>query len=115
MRLTLNTKNEANLVHVLRKGNSFIPELFLVSEMNNNIVGHILFTQINIVNDTGEAYSVLSLAPISVLPQRKNQGIEKPFLNIQFTLHLLDCLCIQHYTGVLPSILINSFHESSSN
>ena len=39
---------EHNLVNRLRKSSEFIPELSLVAEIDNKIVGHILFTKINI-------------------------------------------------------------------
>ena len=62
--------NEAELVNNLRKSPSFIPELSLVAQVNENIVGHILFTKAY-VNKT----TVLALAPLSVLPEYQNQGI----------------------------------------
>lgn len=62
--------NEQDLVVALRKGNSFIPELSLVAEINNKIVGHILFTKVKIGNSTE-----LALAPLAVLPEYQKQGV----------------------------------------
>lgn len=62
--------HEQDLVNALRKGNSFIPELSLVAEVNEKIVGHIMFTKAS----TGDTI-VLALAPLSVLPEYQRKGI----------------------------------------
>ena len=62
--------NEQDLVNALRKSSAFIPELSLVSETNGKIVGHIMFTKLQIGGHTA-----LALAPLSVLPQYQRQGI----------------------------------------
>lgn len=62
--------DEQDVVVKLRKGDSFIPELSLVAELNGMIVGHILFTKAR-VGDT----AVLVLAPLSVKPAVQRQGI----------------------------------------
>ncbi|MGH1518375.1 GNAT family N-acetyltransferase [Chryseobacterium sp. JK1] len=63
------------LVEKLRKSEAFIPELSLVAEdENGKIVGHILFTKIQIVNDS-ESFESLALAPVSVKPEFQNQGL----------------------------------------
>jgi predicted N-acetyltransferase YhbS len=62
--------NEQDLVNSLREGNSFIPELSLVAEIDGKIIGHIMFTKATVENST-----VLVLAPLSVLPEYQKQGI----------------------------------------
>lgn len=62
--------NEQDLVNDLRKGENFIPELSLVATIEDEIVGHILFTKIKI-GDSEE----LTLAPLAVLPEYQKQGI----------------------------------------
>lgn len=64
--------DEQNLVNRLRKTAAFIPELSLVAEENNQIVGYVLFTRLKIGLTTQ-----LALAPLAVLPQRQKQGIGK--------------------------------------
>ena len=66
--------DEQNLVVRLRKSAAFIPELSLVAVMDNKIVGHILFTKIQIKNGTDEVESLV-LAPLSVLPEMQGKGI----------------------------------------
>src|SRR3546814_9902390 len=46
--LAFNRTDEANLVNSLRKGDQFIPELSLVAEINGEIIGHIVYTKIEI-------------------------------------------------------------------
>ena len=62
--------DEQNLVNRLRSSEAFIPELSLVAELGNKIIGHILFTKIKI----GENVS-LALAPVSVVPEYQGRGV----------------------------------------
>lgn len=62
------------LVERLRKSVAFIPELALVAEVENEIVGHILLTKITIV-DGDKSSESLALAPVSVLPRFQGRGI----------------------------------------
>lgn len=65
---------EQFLVENLRKSENFIPELSLIAEYEDKIVGHILLTRIKIKNQFQE-YDSLALAPVSVLPKYHKQGI----------------------------------------
>lgn len=67
--------NEHNLVARLRQSISFNPNLSLVAEINTQIVGHILFTPIQILSDSGIAHPSLALAPVSVSPEFQKIGI----------------------------------------
>ena len=62
--------DEHNLVERLRNSKEFVPELSLVAELEGEIVGHILFTEIKI----GEKIA-LALAPVSVIPKYQSRGI----------------------------------------
>lgn len=62
--------NEQDLVNNLRNGNAYIPELSLVAEIDEKIVGHIMFSKASVGN-----CEVLALAPLSVLPAYQRQGI----------------------------------------
>ena len=65
---------EQFLVERLRKSDAFIPELSLVAEIEDKIVGHILLTKILIQNEN-QAFNSLALAPVSVLPEFQGKGI----------------------------------------
>ena len=62
--------DEHNLVERLRQGKAFIPELSLVSILDNKIVGHIMFTKLKVDNTTQ-----LALAPLTVETCLQKQGI----------------------------------------
>jgi len=63
---------EANLVNALRdSGISFIS---LVAEENKEIVGHILFTPVELISDDS-GLKLMGLAPMAVLPKLQKKGI----------------------------------------
>ncbi len=65
---------EPKLVDAIRASDGFIPELSLVAEQADRIVGHVLFSRAAIRTED-EEIPVLVLAPIAVLPECQNQGI----------------------------------------
>ena len=66
------TEAEARLVNSLRdSGCTFIS---LVAETCNNIVGHILFTPVELTGDKNKL-KIMGLAPMAVLPKYQNKGI----------------------------------------
>lgn len=67
--------NEHDLVNLLRKSENFIPELSLVAKLDGKIVGHIMFTKVEI---GGEIQ--LALAPLSVLPEYQRKGIGRALI-----------------------------------
>jgi putative acetyltransferase len=67
-------KNEGRLVASLRKTLVYNPSLSLVAEVQNKIVGHILFYPVIIQNEKEES-TVLSLGPVAVHPDFQNKGI----------------------------------------
>lgn len=79
-KLAFGQENEPKLVELLRKSSAFIPELSLVAWFQNQIVGHILFTKIKIVNNENDTES-LALAPMAVLPEFQQKGIGGQLVN----------------------------------
>jgi putative acetyltransferase len=71
-RLAFGQDAEGQLVDALRAGG--LVRLSLVAELAGNVVGHILFSDLPIVTDSG-TIAALSLAPMAVLPELQNQGI----------------------------------------
>ncbi|MBT8229161.1 MAG: N-acetyltransferase [Bacteroidia bacterium] len=68
-------EDESRLVKLLRQSDSFIPELTMVAEVNQNIVGSIVYSKIRIINDEGNAFQSIALAPMAVDPAFQKKGI----------------------------------------
>jgi len=65
-------RTEADLVERLRTRGKF--KISLTAEIKGQVVGHILFTEVNIKgSDSG--LSILGLAPMAVLPEFQRRGV----------------------------------------
>lgn len=68
-------ENESKLINRLRVGPSFISELSLVAISNDKLIGHILFTKIELDYLDDLKIVTLALAPMAVLPSYQNKGV----------------------------------------
>lgn len=71
-RLAFGQDAEARLVDALRAGG--FASVSLVAEIDGQVVGHILFSDLKIATDKGDV-PALALAPMAVLPEFQRQGI----------------------------------------
>ncbi|WP_042204493.1 GNAT family N-acetyltransferase [Paenibacillus camerounensis] len=69
-----NREDESKLIESIRLSDGFIPELSIVAEENEQIVGHALFSKAEIV-DEENCHEVIVLAPLAVLPSNQKTGI----------------------------------------
>jgi len=75
---------EAQLVAVVRRSKSFIPELSLVAEVGERLAGHILLFHSHL-DRQGRQVEVLALAPMSVVPSQSHRGIGSSLLEAALT------------------------------
>jgi putative acetyltransferase len=71
--------DEADLVDALRAGNAIV--LSMVAVADNEIVGHILFTEVTIREPNG-SFQALGLGPMAVLPSYQGKAIGSQLLRI---------------------------------
>jgi len=67
-------RKEAEIVNKLRESQAYVPDLSFVAIINDQIVGHILFTRVNISNEL-KTFKSLSLSPMAVMPAYQQKGI----------------------------------------
>lgn len=65
---------EHYMVHMLRKRDG-IRELNFVAEMNDQIVGHIIYSHAHIRRPEGSELAVLNFGPLSVQPEYQKSGV----------------------------------------
>ena len=76
---TFESDAEANLVNALRlSGCTYIS---LVAETDNKIVGHILFTPVELLGDKN-SLKLMGLAPMAVLNEYQNKGVGSALVEV---------------------------------
>jgi putative acetyltransferase len=71
--LAFGRENEAILVKEIRASDRYIQQLSLVAEIDGMLIGHILFSYIDLIGE--DKVSVLALAPMAVRSGFQKQGI----------------------------------------
>jgi putative acetyltransferase len=66
--------NEHYLVHIMRDHKDFIRELDFVLEINNEIIGNIMYTRSWLIHESGSALDSLTFGPVSIAPQYQRKG-----------------------------------------
>ncbi len=72
--------DEHYLLHVMRDCPEFVQELDIVAIDDSKIVGNIAYVKAIIEGDNGKIYEVLTIGPISVLPEYQNKSIGKKMI-----------------------------------
>src|SRR5579862_1897540 len=67
-------RDEADIVHRIRKTGGFIPSLSLVADSDGFIIGHVIFSEVAVYS--GETtWKAVVLGPIAVVPDLQRQGV----------------------------------------
>ncbi|SBV93076.1 putative acetyltransferase [uncultured Eubacteriales bacterium] len=75
---------EHYLVHVMRSHKDFLPELDLVIEVNNQIIGNIMYTKTKLIDESGEEKDILTFGPVCILPEYQRKGYGKALMEYSF-------------------------------
>lgn len=88
--------DEHLLAHKLRKTESFIPELDFVAEIDGQIVGNIMYSKGEIIDESGFEHEVITFGPLSVLPSQQKSGIGSKLVN-----HTIKLAKVMGYRAVV--------------
>lgn len=75
---------EHYLVHVMRSHKDFLQELDLVIEVDNQIIGNIMYTKTKLIDESGEEKDILTFGPVCILPEYQRKGYGKKLLEYSF-------------------------------
>ena len=76
--------NEHYLVHVMRSHVDFLPELDFVIEVDDQIIGNIMYTKAKLVDESGEEKEILTFGPVCILPEYQRMGYGKILMDHSF-------------------------------
>jgi predicted N-acetyltransferase YhbS len=76
--------NEHYLVHIMRSHKDFLRELDLVIEVDNQIIGNIMYTKTKLVDESGEEKEILTFGPVCIIPEYQRMGYGKMLMEHSF-------------------------------
>ena len=76
--------NEHYLVHVMRSHKDFLPELDLVIEVDNQIIGNIMYTKAKLVDESGQEKEILTFGPVCIIQEYQRMGYGKMLIEHSF-------------------------------
>jgi predicted N-acetyltransferase YhbS len=76
--------NEHYLVHVMRCHKDFLPELDFVIEVDNQIIGNIMYTKAKLVDESGEEKEILTFGPVCIIQEYQRRGYGKMLIEHSF-------------------------------
>lgn len=65
----------ADLVELIRASPQYEPELALVARRGGEVVGHVMVSHAELVDDAAGTWDVLTLSPLAVRPDVQRQGV----------------------------------------
>jgi len=76
--------NEHYLVHVMRSHEDFLPGLDFVIEVDNQIIGNIMYTKATLIDEPGVKKEILTFGPVCVSPEYQRKGYGKMLMEHSF-------------------------------
>ncbi|MBP3481413.1 MAG: N-acetyltransferase [Clostridia bacterium] len=76
--------SEHYLAHILRSHEDFVPELDLVIEADNKIIGNIMYTKSRLADETGNIKNILTFGPVCIAPEYQRRGYGKALMEYSF-------------------------------
>ncbi len=76
--------NEHYLVHVMRSHIDFLPELDLVIEVDDQVIGNIMYTKAKLIDESGEEKDILTFGPVCILPEYQREGYGRKLIEYSF-------------------------------
>lgn len=76
--------SEHYLVHIMRNHPDFLPALDLVMEKEGQIIGNIMYTKANLVDEAGAIKEILTFGPVCISPENQRKGYGKKLLATSF-------------------------------
>lgn len=70
----------APFVRAIRSSPNYAPEYSLIAEQDGRIIGHVMLSYVNLQDGNSE-HKVLSLSPLSVIPDMQRKGIGSRLIN----------------------------------
>ena len=75
---------EHYLVHVMRSHKDFVPELDFVIEVDNQVIGNIMYTKARLASESGEEKEILTFGPVCIMPEYQRMGYGKMLMEHSF-------------------------------
>lgn len=72
---------EHYVLHCYRDDPAFVPELDFVMELNNELIGQVIYVRSEIDCDNGRKAPIMTFGPIGIAPEYKRQGYGKRLLD----------------------------------
>ncbi len=78
--------DEHYFIHVLRNHEAFIPELDYVIEADGKIIGSIMYSKAELIDENGNIKPIVSMGPLCIHPDYQRKGLSRMLLEFTFEL-----------------------------
>lgn len=75
---------EHYLVHIMREHQDFIRELDFVLELDDKVIGYIMYTKTTLTDEAGNVKNILTFGPLCIEPKYQRRGYGKLLIHHSF-------------------------------